>query len=261
MTSPSSNKGKGREIEETTFEIHDETVDDTEENRLDSILEQMREWEKIKIKYDQLRSYTSDKKAGGMQTSTSPIESSSANNNTNDSLLHSTTQEHSVYSDDGPDLDDIYSDDGEDVETLQPSRFRTGLEQYSDEVPSANRSEQGSIDMLHGTSDYTESEYKSPTPPEPEKSYSQFRQCSADLMTRHIFSGRMNGKRPVYVPMYERDKYGNLFKLKRDEKGKWEYMQLEKLSESESQARLKLFIGPKTKKGNPKLEDSKRLKM
>ena len=79
-------------------------------------------------------------------------------------------------------------------------------------------------------------------------------------MTRHMFSGRMNGKRPVYVPIYKRDKHGHLSKLKRDSKGKWEYVRLEALSNSESQARLKLFEDPKAKKGIPKLEDSKRPK-
>lgn len=111
--------------------------------------------------------------------------------------------------------------------------------------------------MLHDTSDYAESEVYPPISYESENTYSRFRQNGADLMTRHMFSGKMNGKRPIYVPIYKRDKYGYLHRLKRNGKGLWEYVELEKLSESETRARLKLFVEPKTKKGYSKLEDSK----
>ena len=260
MSSPSPRKGKGREMERTTPERLDRTVNDTAKNDLDSIRKRMREREKVSISNNQPHSYPWDKKAGTMQTSTSPIRASSDNNNnenTNHSQLHSTTQDDSVYSDDGRDFNGIYSDDGEDVETLQPSRFRTCWELFSDEVPSAIKSEESSINMPHGTSDYADSEDKPPTYSESENIYSKFRQSGEDLMTRHMFSGRMNGKRPIYVPMYKRDKYGFLFKLKRNKEGSWEYVELENLSESESQARLKLFEDPKAKRGHPKLEDSK----
>ena len=223
----------------------------------------MREWEKVSTRNNQYRSYPWDKKAGTMQTSTSPIEASSDNsnnNNTNDSQLHSTILDGSAYSDDGNDFGDIYSDDGKDVETLQPSQHRTCWELFSDEVTSAIKPEESSTNMLHRTSHYAASEDKPPTSPESENSYSKFRQLGEDLMTRHMFSGRMNGKRPVYIPIYKRDKYGYLFRLKRNKKGTWEYVELEKLSESEKQGRLELFEDPKAKRGYPKLEDLKRPK-
>ena len=236
-------------MERTTPEQLDGTVDDTAKNDLDSILKSMREREKGSTRNNQPRSYPWDKKAGAMQTSTSPIEASSDNNknNTNDSQRHSTTQDDTEYSDNSKDFNDIYSDDGEEVETLQPSRFRTRWELFSDEVPSAIRtkSEESSINML---SDYADSEDQPPTSPEPENRFSKFRQCSADLMTRHVFSRRMNGERPIYVPIYKRNRYGYLCRLKRNEKGRWEYVELEELTESESQARLKLFEDPKDKR-------------
>ena len=241
MSSPSLRKGKGREIERTTPELLDVTVDSTAKNDVDSYFERMREWEKISTRNTQYRSYPWDKKAGTGQTSTSPIELSlekDDDNNTNNSQLRSTTLDDSVDSDDGKDFEDLYSDDGKDVKTLQPSRLRKSWELISDEAPSANDTEESSI----------------------ENSHSKFRQCGTDLMTRHMFSGRMNGKRPIYIPMYDRDKYGYLFRLKRDDKGGWEYKELEKLSESESRAGLKLFEDPKTKKGHSELEDSKRPK-
>ena len=260
MSSPSPRKGKGREIEDTTPQLLDVTVDNTAENGLESILERMREWEKISKRNKQYRSYPWDKKAGARQTSTSPIEISSDNdydNSANDSQLRSTTLDDSVDSDDGKDLDDLYLDDGEDVEILQPSKFR-GL--LSDEVPSASETKGNSVDMLQGTSDYADSEDSAPFPPKTKTTHSKFRQCGTDLMTRHMFSGRMNGKRPIYVPMYKRNKFGYLFRLKRNDKGRWEYKEVEKLTESESQARLKRFEDPKAKEGHSKLEDSKRPK-
>ena len=233
-------------MEKTTPERLGGTVDNAAKNDFDSILQRMREWEKLSTRNNQLRSYPWDKKAGTMQTSTSPIKASSDNNsnNTNDSQLHLTPQDSSEYSDDGNDSYDINSDDNKDVETLQPSRHRTHWELFSDEVPSANNSEESSINMLHGTSDYADST-------ESENSYSKFRQNGEDLMTRHMFSGRMNGKRPVYIPIYKRNKFGYLFRLKKNKKGVWEYKELEKLSESELQGRLKLFEDPKAKKDYP----------
>ena len=262
MSSPYRREGKGREMEKTKPERLGGTVDNAAKNEIDSILQTMREWEKASTRNNQPRSYPWDKKAGTMQTSTSPMEASSdnnSNNNTNDSQLGSTTQEDSAYSEDGNNSDEINSDDNKDVETLQPSRHRTHWELFSDEVPSANESEESSINMVRGTSDYADSGDKPPTSPESENSYSKFRQ-NGDLMTRHMFSGKMNGKRPVYIPIYKRDKSGHLFRLKKNKKGVWEYVKLEKLSASERQESLKLFEDPKAKKGYPKLEDSKRPK-
>ena len=261
MRSPSPRKGKGREMERTTPEIDELTADNTAMTDFDSILDRMREWEKVSKRNSQPRSYSLDKKAGTMQTSTSPIEASSGSNNknnTNDGQLHSTTQDDSAYLDDVDDFGDMYLDDGKNVETPQSSRPRTPWELFSDEVPSANEPRESSINMLHGTSDYGDIEDEPPTSPVSEKSYSKFRQRGADLMTRHMFSGRMNGERPIYIPMYKRDDYGYLLKLRRNNKGKWGYVKLEKLSQNEKQARLKLFEDPKAKRGYPKPENSKR---
>lgn len=123
MTSPSPRKGKGREMDETTPE-RDKTEDDTVESKLDSILKRMQKWEKESNRNNQPRSYPSDKKAGTTQTSPSTIDASSDinyNNDTNDSQLHSTTQDDKVLSDDGKNFDNLYSDDGKHVEALQPS--------------------------------------------------------------------------------------------------------------------------------------------
>ena len=256
MTSPSPSKGKGREMDETTPE-QDKTEDNTAENKLDSILKRMQEWDKIAARNKQSLSYPRDDKAGTTHSSLSSIGATSDinYNDTNDDQLHSTTQDDKAYPDDDKDRSDLFSNDGKDVEALQPSQFR---EQCPDEVPSVNRRSESLINMLHSTSDYAEPEDYPSMSYESENTYSKFRQNGPDLMTRHMFSGRMNGKRPIYVPIYKRDEDGYLTRLRMNDKGHWEYVEVQKLSESESEGRLKLFVEPKTKKGHSKLEDSKR---
>lgn len=196
----------------------------------------------------QPRSYPWGKKAGTMQTSISPTEASSDSSNnkaTSDYQLHSTTQDKSVYSDNGDDSDKPYFDDGEDNVSLRPIRSHTSWKQFSDESLGDTEPEPMSDDMLHSPSDYATSEDKLPTSPEPKPFYSKFRRCGNDIMSLHMFSGRMNGKRLVYVPVYRRDKYGHLFKLIEVRERVWEYVKLKKLSEDEKQAGATLVKDPK----------------
>ena len=283
MTLSSPSKGKGREMIETTYE-RDKTEDNTTENKFDSILKGTQECDETASKQDESEDNTAeskfdrilermqerekilsrnkqphpwDDKAGTTQNSTSSINTSSDinNNDTNDNPLYSFTQDEKGYSDDDKDFGDLFSHHGEDVEALQPSQFR---KQSSDKVPSVNRCSESLINMLCRTSDYAEPDDFPLMSYETENTYSQFRQNGPDLMTRHMFSGRMKGKRPVYVPIYKRNNDGYLTKLKMNHKGRWGYVKVHKLSEDESEAGLELFVEPETKKGYPELEDSKR---
>ena len=250
MSSPSPRKGKGREMEKTTPEQIDGTVDDTA-NELDSLHERMRYWRKISTRNNQPRSYTLDRKAGTMQTSTSPTEASSDNsnnNNTNDYQLHSTTQDDSVYSNNGDGLVKAFFDNGEGDVPWQPSRSRTSWERSSDQIPGANEPKDFSKYRLLDTSDDTVSEDSRTSFPKPETSFSTFRQCG-ELSTRHVYSGKMRGKRRVYDPMYTRDRDGHLYRLEKDKRGNWEYMKVDKLYEYEEEAiGLELFKDPKAKR-------------
>ena len=174
-----------------------------------------------------------------MHTSTSTLEAPSINN-MNDSDLDSNRQNSSVY-----------SDDGKEAETPQPSRYRMCRELFSYEGGDITEPEEYSTNMLRGISAYAASGDEPSSLPEPEPLYSKFRQSGPDLITLHMFTGRTKGETPIYVPVYKRNDFGQLLKLVRRStgpSGRWEYVELRKLSEEEIEAGLKLWEDPKPEK-------------
>lgn len=74
--------------------------------------------------------------------------------------------------------------------------------------------------------------------------YARYRQINADLMTKHMFTGKKVGKRLKYVPVYKRNRHGKLFKLKEIRAKCWKYVELNKLSEEEVEGDLKMMEEP-----------------
>lgn len=60
-----------------------------------------------------------------------------------------------------------------------------------------------------------------------------------------MFTGAINGKRPIYVPVYKRNDDGKLLKLVKSRSGYWEYTELKELTEGETAEGLKISKEPK----------------
>ena len=76
--------------------------------------------------------------------------------------------------------------------------------------------------------------------------YARYRQSGADLMTKHMFSGKKVGKRISYIPVYKRNRHGKLFKLKETRLRHWRYTEVSELSEEEIEGGLKIMEEPET---------------
>ena len=111
--------------------------------------------------------------------------------------------------------------------------------------------------LLHETSESGSSDDESRSPPTSAAFHAKYRKSDPDLMTLHKFTGKMNGRTPIYVPVYKRDKRGKLFRLMESRLGRCEYLELEELREDEVEGGLKILEKPKSQVGLQSAEPKK----
>ena len=133
----------------------------------------------------------------------------------------------------------IYSDDSVLANISQSSASHIGPEGLSGAYQSSTASKEDSDNMAMDTSDYETSDTA------PDVYHTRYRKSGPDLMTLHIPTGRMNGKRHVYLPVYQRDSGGKLLKLMESRSGGWAYKELKMMTEEEVQGGLKKMVKPK----------------
>lgn len=133
----------------------------------------------------------------------------------------------------------IYSDDSAPANISQSSASHTGPEGLSGAYQSSTASKEDSDNMAMDTSNYETSDTA------PDVYHTRYRKSGPDLMTLHIPTGKMNGKRHVYLPVYQRDSGGKLLKLMESKSGSWAYKELKMMTEEEVQGGLKKMVKPK----------------
>ena len=132
-----------------------------------------------------------------------------------------------------------YSDDSVAANISQSSASHIGPEELSDAYQPSTASKEDSDNMATDYSDYETSDTASDV-------YStRYHQSGPDLMTLHVPTGEMNGKRHVYLPVYQRDSGGKLLKLIRSKSRGWAYKELRIMTEEEVQGGLKKMVKPK----------------
>ena len=144
-----------------------------------------------------------------------------------------------------------YSDDSIAANISQSSASHIGLEELSGAYQPGTASKEDFDDMATDYSDYEASETAS------DVYHTRYRQSGPDLMTLHVPTGEMNGKRHVYLPVYQRDSDGKLLKLMRSRSGGWAYKELKMMTEEEVQGGLKKMVKPKAKVVSPSAEPKK----
>ena len=136
-----------------------------------------------------------------------------------------------------------HSSDSKAPENLQSSRVGSHLKAGS---VTHTLSEEYVAEGLHDVSKDAPPNDKGRKPSASTTYYARYRQTSADLMTRHMFSGKKVGKRVLYYPVYKRNRHGKLLKLKEIRSRHWNYVELSELSEEEIEGGLKLMEEPET---------------
>ena len=149
------------------------------------------------------------------------------------------------------------SNDSKAANDSQSSKTPMCPEELSAEHQTTTASKEYFAIMVRDTSDSRTSDDESPSPRISEAFYSKYRKSSPDLMTLHMFTGKMRGKRPIYIPVYERSDDGKLWKLVKSWSGDWEYVEMKKLSEEEKEEGLKIFEKPKAKVMSKRSEPGK----
>ncbi|KAM0801678.1 hypothetical protein BDR22DRAFT_820394 [Usnea florida] len=132
-----------------------------------------------------------------------------------------------------------YSDDSIAANISQSSASHMGSEGLSDAGQPSTASKEDSDNTDTDYSDYETSD------PVSDVYYTRYRQSGPDLMTLHVPTGEMNGKRHVYLPVYQRDRGGKLLKLMRSKSRSWAYKELKIMTEEEVQGGLKKMVKPK----------------
>lgn len=127
------------------------------------------------------------------------------------------------------------------AEMLQSPQSSMTSETYSAGRQPTTTPNEYSAKILADSSDYWPSEDESPGPPDSGTFHAPFRNSGPDLMTLHIFTGKMNGEKPIYVPVYTRNDRGKLFKLVQLESGDWKYLEMKMVTEDEEAGGLNLF--------------------
>ena len=152
-----------------------------------------------------------------------------------------------------PDLLDssTYSDDSVAANVSQSSASHIGPEELSDAYQPSTASKEDFDDMATDYSDYETSDNTS------DVYRTRYRQSGPDLMTLHYPTGEMNGKRHVYLPVYQRDSGGKLLKLMRSKSRGWAYKELKIMTEEEVQGGLKKMVKPKAKVESQNVEPKK----
>ena len=133
-----------------------------------------------------------------------------------------------------------YSDDSVAANVSQSSASHMDLEGLSDANQPSTASKEDFDDMATDYSDYETSDTTS------DVHRTRYRQSGPGLMTLHVPTGEMNGKRHVYLPVYQRDSSGKLLKLMRSKSRDWAYKELKIMTEEEVQGGLKKMVKPKT---------------
>lgn len=134
-----------------------------------------------------------------------------------------------------------HSNDSKAPEKSQSSRIRSHLEEGSSKH---TPSEEHVAEVLQDVSkdgpsvDKGRRRHSSPT------YYARYRQSGANLMTKHMFTGKKVGKRVLYVPVYKRNSHGRLLKLKKTRPRHWKYVEVSELSEEETEGGLKITEEP-----------------
>ena len=143
-----------------------------------------------------------------------------------------------------------YADDSVVANVSQSSASHIDPEEISGAYqPTASKED--SDDMATDYSDYETSNTAS------DVYRTRYRQSGPDLMTLHVPTGEMNGKRHVYLPMYQRDSGGKLLKLMRSNSKGWAYMELKIMTEEEVQGGLKKMVKPKVEVGSQSVKSKK----
>ncbi len=199
---------ESHDMEQTLSEPLDGTGNISKDN-LDGDLDNASDSTNTSTHGDELGSYHLDKKAKVIHAPTSSLEASP--NNTNTDMMNSS----------------ISSDDAEGAQYLQ--FLQASMRPKEDSVGNQNTTprQERLSDLLHDISDCETPDDESPSSPAAAASYARYRKSSADLMTLHIFSGKMNGNRPEYIPVYTREDSGQLLKLLQDSSGRWRYLEPE----------------------------------
>ena len=133
----------------------------------------------------------------------------------------------------------IYSDDSLAANISQSSASHIGPEGFSGAYQTSTASKEESDNTIMDNSDYETSDTA------PDVYHTRYRKSGPDLMTLHIPTGEMNGKRYVYMPVYQRDSGGKLLKLMESESGSCAYEELKMMTEEEVQGGLKKMVKPK----------------
>lgn len=183
-------------------------AENTEKSDLNNVVNNVLESDNIALDGDEPDSYHITMKAKLMHPSTSPLDAAPINNMNNRDTDPKRRNSK------------VHSADGKEAGISQPSRYRMCRELFS-----------------YGPG--------YPSSPEPEPFYARYRKSGPGLITLHLFTGQTKGKTPVYVPVYERDDSGKLFRLAKKQSGHWQYVELKSLSEEEIEGGLKLWINPK----------------
>ena len=206
-------------------------------------------FENMSVNSDEPRLYHLDKKVKVKHASVLSLDTYS--NNTNSADSHMTNS--SIYSKDlkaGDTSQLSISSKKHSAEILQSSQSSMFPEKHPAKVSQSPRSsmtpenylagpttspKEYSAETLADSSDHWLSEDESPGPPESETFHAPYRNSGPDLMTLHIFTGEMNGEKPIYVPVYRRNNRGKLFKLVQIQSGDWKYLKMKKLTDEEAE--------------------------
>ena len=135
--------------------------------------------------------------------------------------------------------------DSEAAKILQSSPSQVYSEEDSAELQTITAPEENSVEKGRSISCYGTSDDESPSPPALATVPSRYRNSGPHLRTIHMFTGAINGKRPIYVPVYKRNDDGKLLKLVKSRSGYWEYTELKELTEGETAEGLKISKEPK----------------
>ena len=221
---------ESHKVERSMSEPFNGTID-TLKSDLNSDLNSVSDTHIISTNSDEPGSHHLHKKSKTIHTPNSPVEAPSDNiiDDLNSNKLNVSS----------------YSDDHEETNLVQSSQSRTYPEKLSPGGHITTKPEKYPTNMLHGISDYAASRDELPSSPASEPVYYKYRKSGPDFETIHMFTGKVNGNTPVYVPVYARDTSGKLLKLTQGSAGRWGYEELVRLSEQEIDGGLKILKRPK----------------
>ena len=230
MSSQDLKEVKSQGIKETMSEALDGTVKALEVD-LNGGLNTVLDPHNTSANGDKLALPHLDKKAKAIHTPVSSVEASLNSVNSADSKMRSSS---------------INSMDFGAAKVFQSSDSRMYQKKHSARLQITEPKEY-STQKAHGIPYDGTSDDESPSPSPSTTFHSKYRNSGPGLMNLHMFTGKVTGKRPAYVPIYRRNDCGKLLKLVKSCSGNWEYMKLKKLTEEEAEEGLKLLEKPNAK--------------